>query len=186
MSEEKSKIKRYQQEHPDTTNTQYLVRGALLRCNFGTHARRVNLPVCHGVYIDMHPVIHEGDFSAGEGRNIPHFGICKCPTPPPTEIVDYTKDVPRLETGEKSTQDPGGFETGHRCQPEFDSGWQESYSGTQIQDGSPKNCLTTQSFLFCIYGGCISAQCSGQNYTPDEEEVQYYEHDEGIENESGR
>ena len=34
----------------------YLVRGAELYCNCGTHKRRLNLPICHGVYTNGKPM----------------------------------------------------------------------------------------------------------------------------------
>jgi len=55
----------------------YLVRGAELYCNCGTHKRRLNLPICHGVYTNGKPMMHEEDCEVGDDKNIPSFGICQ-------------------------------------------------------------------------------------------------------------
>ena len=72
---------------------QYLVRGALLKCDCGSHPRRLNLPMCHGFYTNNHPVIQEEDCEVG--IHINHFGICVSETPPPgaKEVVleSYTR-----------------------------------------------------------------------------------------------
>ena len=36
----------YQAEHSQPTEA-YVVRGALLHCQYGSHCRRMNLPLCH-------------------------------------------------------------------------------------------------------------------------------------------
>ena len=36
-----------------------LVRGAELYCNCGTHKRRLNLPICHGVYTNGKPMMED-------------------------------------------------------------------------------------------------------------------------------
>lgn len=55
----------------------YLVRGAELYCNCGTHIRKLNLPICHGVYTNGRPMMHEEDCEVGDDKNIPSFGICQ-------------------------------------------------------------------------------------------------------------
>ena len=54
----------------------YLVMGARLYCSCGSHSRRLNLPVDHGVYIRGLPMIHEEDCLVGDGKNITTFGVC--------------------------------------------------------------------------------------------------------------
>ncbi|TRW28081.1 DUF4280 domain-containing protein [Criibacterium bergeronii] len=53
---------------------EYLVRGASLQCSCGSFPRRLNLPLCHGVYIGKNPVMNSGDFIPEV--NIMSFGTC--------------------------------------------------------------------------------------------------------------
>lgn len=42
-------------------NKEYLVRGAQLVCNMGSHIRRYNLPESHGAYVMNHPLVTKTD-----------------------------------------------------------------------------------------------------------------------------
>lgn len=53
---------------------EYLVRGALLQCSCGSCQRRLNLPLCHGVYIGKNPVMNSGDYIPEV--NVMAFGTC--------------------------------------------------------------------------------------------------------------
>ena len=53
---------------------EYLVRGALLQCSCGSFPRRLNLPLCHGVYIGKNPVMNSGDYIPEV--NVMSFGTC--------------------------------------------------------------------------------------------------------------
>ena len=113
-------IANFLKEHTESGKQEYLVRGALLRCRYGTHARQLNLKKCHGIYVHGHPCIHARNCLVGEEENITWYGICKAPSPPPTEVVHLTKDVPRNpQTGDRTGDAPGGHESGHKCQPEI-------------------------------------------------------------------
>ena len=68
-----AKMIEYQAEY-DRQNPAYVVRGALLFCNHGSHRRRLNLPRCHGVYALKHPVMFKPDCVVDV--NIPSFGVC--------------------------------------------------------------------------------------------------------------
>lgn len=46
----------YSQNHMQETY-EYVVRGALLYCDCGSHHRRLNLPKCHDIYIGQNPVM---------------------------------------------------------------------------------------------------------------------------------
>lgn len=197
--ETEEEIANYLREHTENGKMEYLVRGALLRCRCGTHARRLNLLKCHGVYITTHPVIHEANCVAGLGPekdNIPFFGVCKAPVPPLVEWVTYTKDCPRDQSGCPCGENPGGFEIGWRCQPEIVGLWKDTYPKTRIVDNGdldrhdrdiatsgeelPKgySAVTTLSFLVCRYGGLIEPYNSGQEYISDAAELAYaQEHD---------
>ena len=55
--ENEEAIKTYLMEHTGDENPKYLVRGALLHCHCGTHARCLNLLLDHGAYVGEHPLI---------------------------------------------------------------------------------------------------------------------------------
>ena len=50
----------YQAEHFQPAEA-YVVRGALLHCQYGSHCRRLNLPRCHGVYTLQKPIVFKRD-----------------------------------------------------------------------------------------------------------------------------
>ena len=54
----------YQSEYA-FQNPSYVVRGALLRCQFGSHCKKLNLPRCHGVYARKQPMAHKNDCIGG-------------------------------------------------------------------------------------------------------------------------
>lgn len=186
--ETEQQIADYLSEHTESQKEEYLVRGALLRCRYGTHARRLNLPQCHGVYIGMHPMMCATDCKAGDSQNITFFGVCKAPIPPPTGIVTYMNDVPRTSTGEKCGEAPSGIVTGHKCMPVIVKEiWQGTNPKTKIVVSQPvsdvgdppsaEDSLTNLSFLICQCGGLIEPYNSGQNYENDADELRYYEED---------
>lgn len=159
---------------------EYVVRGALLKCEYGSHCRKLNLPKCHGVKIMGHPVMNDGDILAGLGDdsdkniiNIPSFGICDSPNKGKIGegTIDLKKDKPRdPKTGEIIGEAQDGIITGKRCKPEFIDNWQQSYSKTKI--GNSENyAITTNSFLVCKYGGTITILNSGQQNEPSEEDA---------------
>ena len=134
--ETEEQIAEYLKRHTEDGKCEYLVRGALLRCRHGTHARQLNLKKCHGVYIKGHPYIHALNCFVGEEENITWYGVCKAPCPPPTETIHLTKDVPRSPTtGAPTGTAPGGFVSGHKCSPEIVGAiWMDSYELTRIVD----------------------------------------------------
>ena len=73
--------------------SEYLVRGALLACQYGSHPRRLNLLQCHGIYVGEKPLISETDCVVDE--NISYFGICSCETPPVNaETISLARCLP--------------------------------------------------------------------------------------------
>lgn len=137
---------------------EYLVRGALLHCDCGTHPRRLNLPVCHGFYIQECPVIWEGDCKVGE--NISYFGICTSSTPP-TETEQVILEAYTSSGGIKGT-DLKGF----KCCPTILGIWRDTKKDTIL--GTESTTVTTDSFLICQNGGIISPLTSGQEYKDEE------------------
>lgn len=168
--ENEEAIRNYLSEHTGNENPQYLVRGALLHCRCGTHARYLNLLLDHGAYVGEHPLIHELNCETENQRNISWFGVCKSPCPPSSEIVSYQKDVPRDSCG-VPTGAASGFDIGHKCMPLIvDRKWFDTHSKTRIVDNghldpgdraiadagsTPKGLptATTLSYLICKWGG---------------------------------
>lgn len=175
------------------SNGDFLVRGATLICSNGSHKRRINLPKCHGVYVGMHPLLHELEclsepFCDRETCNITPFGVC-VPTEgcPPTEVKIYKKTKNNSKDGKVGTVE------GYQCMPTIVGKWMNTYRDTRIIDNGDKSSdrtlmdvgrelpygqstLTTHSYLVCKYGGIISPVDSGQNtevlenefYSPDD------------------
>jgi hypothetical protein len=156
---------------------EYLVRGAYLACEYGTHHRRLNLPWSHGVYIKdkEHCLMNAADCKPGEGQgyNIPPFGICQAPNFPrggKDTVLLKTETVNPL-TGE-TYRDANGrsikFEDnvkGCRCEAVFEKNmWQNTHSKTLVclKGETPYPALTTGSFLYCKYGGHVYPINSGQ------------------------
>ncbi|MCL1924197.1 MAG: DUF4280 domain-containing protein [Defluviitaleaceae bacterium] len=121
----------------------YLVRGARLRCTYGTHTRKLNLPICHGVYITKggelatnhaegrHPMIHEKDCKPGEGSegfNISSFGVCQAPNPP------AGARTVRLELQDEYGEGTGQNVRGPACMPQIASFWMNTHKKTRIYD----------------------------------------------------
>lgn len=158
--EAEMKIRRYLAAHNGgKEGNEYLVRGARLRCTCGSNERKMNLNVCHGVYINGHAVVHELDCIQGDDQNITWFGACE------KDELD-TEDI--LAVG-----DDGKKHAGKKCKPHIVGIWMDSYDGTKIVDNgdkmaddpdNPAGCstLTVGSFLVCRYGGIISPVSSGQ------------------------
>jgi len=145
------KMAEYQAEY-DRQNPAYVVRGALLHCQYGSHCRRLNLPLCHGVYTLKKPIVHKKDCVAE--KNIPSFGVCSSPDNHTGGSVSYVKEP--SEDG-----DSGGTVTGTPCVPIIVNVWDDTHDDTRIgKEGEPA--LTTRSFLVCKYNGLIEIVRSGQ------------------------
>ena len=154
------KIRQYLAAHNcGKEGNEYLVRGARLKCTCGSNERKLNLNVCHGVYIKGHPMVHELDCIQGNTKNITWFGACE------KEGLD-TEDI--LAVG-----DDGIKHSGKKCSPHIVGVWMDSYDGTKIVDNGDKmaddpenpvgcNTVTVGSFLVCKYGGIIAPVSSGQ------------------------
>lgn len=125
---------------------QYLVRGALLACDKGSHPRRLNLPVSHGTYVLGKPMIDQND--CGE-KNISYFGVCCSETPPPNAenvtLIAYGEDADKKDV--KKVQ-------GLKCCPDIIGKWNSTHGGV----------VTTDSYLVCACGGLVMPQTSGQEY----------------------
>lgn len=134
---------------------EYLVRGALLCCDKGSHPRRLNLPKAHGIYAMGHPLIHKDDSITEE--NISYFGICNSSTPPEgAEEIRLAGYIPEGE--EVTAEDVQGL----KCKPDIIDGWHGINEKANISGDFPA--VTTESYLICACGGLIQPYTSGQDY----------------------
>jgi len=153
----------YQAEHQEASEA-YVVRGALLKCQFGSHCRRLNLPRCHGVYTLKKPIVFKRDCKGGmEGAdiNVTTFGVCTSPGNPTSASVCLKKEAPRNPDGSFTGDAASGTVTGAPCMPEIIGAWEDTHGETHIGE-EDEEALTTRSFLVCAYGGLIEIIRSGQ------------------------
>ncbi len=142
----------------------YVVRGALLRCQFGSHCRRLNLRRCHGVYILNKPLVSKQDCKGGaEGAdiNVTSFGICSCSGKSAEQIVHLKKEAPRYSNGSFTGETTDEIISGPPCIPDILDTWDNTHAETHIGEEN-EEALTTRSFLVCSYGGLIEIIRSGQ------------------------
>lgn len=156
----------------------YLVRGALLHCRNGSHDRRLNLPLCHGVYSTEHPLITRLDCLPGDDQNIPTFGVCKSKKNPSKEKIVLESYVPVDVNGERQGEADGTVK-GKPCVPVIVGTWLLTEDQNRIVDNGQKDpgdrgmgrakaqgqpMVSMKSFLVCKYGGLIEPMNSGQDY----------------------
>ncbi|OXM85376.1 DUF4280 domain-containing protein [Paenibacillus rigui] len=125
-------------------NEYYIVRGAKMQCDCGSHKRRINLPESHGSYVNGKPMMNEDDkqFTV----NVPHFGICKSPS-------NQTGDTIYLISEEGATI------SGPPCRPMLLEKWMKTKASAKVE-GKPA--LTTESLLVCGHKGQITFVNNGQ------------------------
>lgn len=133
----------------------YVVRGARLYCECGTHSGHLNLPEDHGVYVKGKPMVCMNDSKAGV--NIGDFGVCFSEDQPDTKEVFLVS-----EDGESNVK-------GKACKPEIVGYWQDVYPVTRLVDdvkssGFDKKAVLTCSYLVCKHKGTIRVIDSGQEY----------------------
>jgi hypothetical protein len=139
---------------------EFLVRGAYLRCNFGTHGRRLNLFLSHGVYSYDRPLVNENDCTYGEGKHVTTFGICGAPDCPHSASVRLFMEEYDPITGYRRP-DAGKSVTGCPCQIHLIGKWRDPHKKFTFDGG---RAVTTNSFLCCEFGGVITPITSGQDY----------------------
>ncbi len=160
----------------ESDNFPYLVRGADLTCNYGSHSRKLNLPKDHAVYITGEPLIHKLDCLPGDDKNITTFGVCDSPA------ADKYKPQPTVMLVQHYTDADGKAQTrnvkGPVCIPQIVGTWQNVFDEMRIVDNGMKapldktkdmndkntgySATTTNSFLVCRCQGCITPSTSGQ------------------------
>lgn len=109
-------------------NPVYVTRGALLKCQYGSHCRRLNLAMSHGVYASKNAVVHEDNCNPINGENISWFGVCQSP-------FNKTKGASILLEVDK-TLDPNatGNIRGTPCIPRIVGAWRDTHAQLKIKD----------------------------------------------------
>lgn len=134
--------------------SEYLVRGAMLVCQCGSHPRRLNLPRCHGVYMMEKPIIRKDDCIVG--KNIEYFGVCSGSTPPEgAETITLTPY-------DKNSSSSGKNAEGPKCTPQIIEKWRCTNEESKIS--GEETAVTIDSYLVCRCGGLIQPVSSGQEY----------------------
>ncbi len=153
-------------------NPEYLVRGAPLRCRYGSHMRYLDMLEAHGVYLNDDPVMHRKDCKVGE--NIMPFGICSSPVHNLKRRDSFFAGAETDQEGNYLHAPDDRVITGFVCVPEIaDDGWKNCKKETKIaQDATPVTkgkdacicyeAITTASYLVCKHGGIIVPLGSGQ------------------------
>ncbi|WHX48244.1 DUF4280 domain-containing protein [Paenibacillus woosongensis] len=126
---------------------EYVVRGANIFCDCGSHLRKLNLPNSHGAYVNGKPMMNESD-SIPE-VNISNFGICSSPENQSGETV-YLISMDGQEI------------QGKPCLLALLAGskWEKTKEQAKVEG---KSALTTESELHCSLGGVIRFNSSGQH-----------------------
>lgn len=109
-------------------NPIYVTRGALLKCQCGSHCRRLNLAMSHGIYANKKAMVHEDNCNPINGENISWFGVCQSP-------YNKTKGASILLEVDK-TLDPNatGNIRGTPCIPRIVGAWRDTHTQLKIKD----------------------------------------------------
>ncbi len=156
-------------ENAAENSLEYVVRGAPIMCNCGTHSRHLDMPMSHGFYVNGKAVAFEGDRRPEE--NIPYFGHCQSPCHNLTETISLRMQKNVNAEGVSLAEYDGSVYEGVKCIPEINGNWENVHETTLIaMDGKKgtdaavyKRAVTTASFLLCKQGGTIYPLTSGQH-----------------------
>lgn len=145
------------------SNAHYVVRGAKIYCDKGTHIRRLDMPVAHGSYIRDKPMMNEKDSKVGLDQNIAPFGACSSENNENIKIEIATAKMedllPAAVAEDGSWVMPDLPLKGRLCVPKLCARWQEAHAETLV-DGKPA--LTVASSITCSCGGVIQFMDNGQ------------------------
>jgi len=130
----------------------YVVMGATIFCDKGTHFRYLELPLSHGVDVRDIPAMNEDDCKYP--ANIPIFGVCLSEGNPSGQQVQISDTQEMLPFGDGVALPI----IGKPCLPKVGK-WLDAKEDTLV-DGKPA--LTTQCTLICCYGGVIGFADDGQ------------------------
>lgn len=169
-------------ENGEELEYQYLVRGAKLKCNCGSHSRMLNLPEGHGIYVCGKAMIHKMDCVVGDkNANIPTFGVCSSEGHPDKDSFWKATFMKLSVFGGAymvakerqkiilQAEDGSGNVKGYACTPCIIDTWKDVQYTQRIvdnemqrEDGEHPAAVTEKSFLVCVYGGLIEPCTSGQ------------------------
>ena len=154
---------------PENTNSEqegevqypYVVRGATIYCNCGSHKRKLDMPASHGSYIRDKAMMNKDDCVVGLDQNIPPFGACRAEGKEGIDIKinDGTDALPGMDENGNLVEMPLPIE-GKLCEPNLCQGWLDAHETTLV-DGKPA--LTVNSTITCCYGGTIAFIDAGQD-----------------------
>ena len=157
-------------EEASKQGLEYVVRGAPLMCNCGTHSRHLDMLESHGIYVKHRAVALEEDYR--EGVNISYFGHCQSPIKDLTETISLKMRRNVDKDGVGLSKYDGSIYVGVKCVPSLHTPWENTYDTTCIaEDGAEemnadectyKKAVTTASYLSCRQGGIIYPLSSGQ------------------------
>lgn len=140
----------------------YVVRGAKISCTFGTHFRKLDMPLTHGVFIGDKPMLNERDCRVGKNYNIAPFGICLSARNRQQQIDIHEADPEELrpiaKVGDAWVVPDLPLE-GRKCVPVLGSKWANAHEDVLIGN---RPALTKACTLSCIFGGYIEILTDGQ------------------------
>jgi hypothetical protein len=158
-----------------------LVRGAMLYCTCGSHPRKLNLPVDHGIITCETPHVHERDAVTEKTNpvspNICWFGHCLSTSESAKrnlrKKIRLAPYVPKDNEGNFLSTPPESSSKEKKCVPEFVREiWKNCNENVSISEIGPfkagemksyYNVVTMRSYIMCIHGGMIHAISSGQD-----------------------
>lgn len=148
---EELRIEAQGEEQEPEPSYPYVVRGAQIYCNCGSHVRRLDMPVSHGSFIRDKAMMNKADCKVGLDQNIPPFGACQAPGNQGMDIIiEDPKDVlPGMPVPVK----------GKLCAPKLAGQWLDAQDNTLV-DGKPA--LTVKCTIACCFGGIIEFMDAGQ------------------------
>lgn len=150
----------------------YVMRGATLICDKGSHHRKINLVYDHGWGIEVkdiadenkkqHPFMLSNDTVVGDEsmagnvqQNIAWFGCC-------SGNVKDSEDICLKRQDDSSDS----IVSGPKCKPQIVGKWENVKSQIEVQNGGicALPLVTNCSYLTCACGGIITIQDSGAAY----------------------
>lgn len=158
----------------------YVMRGATLVCDKGSHHRKINLIYDHGWGIEIkdiedenkkeHPFMLSNDTVVGNEsmagnvqQNIAWFGCCDGNVQNTDKICLKNPD---------NSDNP--LVTQKKCSPQIIGKWENVKSQIEVEKGGicASPLLTNQSYLTCAWGGLITIQDSGATYDGSKDRTQ--------------
>ena len=154
----------------------YVVRGARIFCQYGTHVRRLDMPAAHGAFIRDKAMMNEADCKVGLSLNIAPFGGCHSPLNqgPRIDITVGPGEEPMPTGFDEATRTaisppPGTVIPDVRlCVPILGNKWLDAEKETLV-DGKPA--LTMKCSIMCAYVGVSTGETSGISFIDDGQEA---------------